>query len=921
MAERPNYYILLDLDPSATDLAAISARIQDKQREWVKAKIMGSPKFRRKAEAYLELLDDITATMSDAALRAAEADAARQELADVQAAKRAELDDKIDILIARGGPVREDDLQNLVKLLGNAVSRAEVERRVREKGLEIAGVRPKLRPDKLRLDSTIAKKIRTSLRTTGAEDLYAFLGPGLGRMSASSVLRQRAREIFQDIIAGGSLDAVEKARKELAGLAAKVFESDEAAQRYENTRSWEALQGLEEHITLSATRNVLTADQLDKLVQTACERYQVDRDDALAFIDEYADKERIVILHDVRFAGSTPGRRRRGGAQAGTEASVVDHVAPRSIGVVFAGGGPDQVSNVIVAGQRLPAEAYLTFHAAPEHSSIRLRLVESASSLGFGELHPLDEDRRIGDAQLDFREPAGELAPVTVRFRLDVDGSLGIRARNASTREEVEAHMLLHGLFDRERREPTPEVADESEYYQLLDLDPDIDDPALIGAQITAKQREWARQKTMGSPRVRRRAEACLGLIEDMREKFLGAHRQGGTARTALETAGAGSGTRPHATSTPPEVWGIDLGTTYSSIARVDEYGDAVAIPNSLSSTRTPSVVWFEDANNVVVGDAARNAACLHPDRVVAAVRTILDAPNVLFEVDGEKYSPRDIASFVIRRLVMDAEVITGEKIKEIVLSCPAHFGAQGREALQEAGHLAGLDVVGVIADPVAAAVAYCMVQRGDSTALVYDLGGSSFGVTLVAIEDGKVRILGTGGAPELGGRNWNEAIASHFAACLSDETGTPVDDLLDDRDTYGELIEASERCKVALSATAKHSVPVRLGTKTFAVGMTRDLFEELTRDLLENTITLAEVVVREDSNLTADDIDRIVLVGGATYMPQVSRRLRERFGCEVDVFEPETAVAKGAALFGIARRVDLLALDAVRRRGGGEGP
>ena len=295
MTDRPNYYVLLDLDPSVVDPAAISARIQDKQREWAKTKTMGAPKVRRKAETYLEMLPDITATMGDDALRDDEADAARQELADVQAAKRAELDDKIDILIARGGPVREDDLQNLVKLLGNVVPRAEVERRVREKGLEIARARPKQRPDKLRLDGTIAKKIRTSLGITGDEDLYAFLGTGFSKNSESSLLGKQARKMYQDIIALGALDGVEKARKELAGLAEKAFESEEAAQRYENTRSWEVLKGLEEHITLSVTGNVLTADRLDKLVRTARERFKVKPDDALAFIEEFAAKGKIIV--------------------------------------------------------------------------------------------------------------------------------------------------------------------------------------------------------------------------------------------------------------------------------------------------------------------------------------------------------------------------------------------------------------------------------------------------------------------------------------------------------------------------------------------------------------------------------------------------------------------------------------------------
>src|SRR5258705_6479770 len=227
-------------------------------------------------------------------------------------------------------------------------------------------------------------------------------------------------------------------------------------------------------------------------------------------------------------------------------------------------------------------------------------------------------------------------------------------------------------------------------------------------------------------------------------------------------------------------VFGIDLGTTYSAIAYVDEHGKPVIIPNQESERITPSVVLF-DGDNIIVGNTAKEWAKVEPHRVVSRIKQHMGDPHFVFEHEGQAYSPEDISSFVLRKVVGDAEVaLGGEKITDVVVTCPAYFGTDEREATSNAGRLAGLNVRAILNEPTAAAIAYGLEQGDDQTVLVYDLGGGTFDITMIEIKARLIRVICTGGDHRLGGISWDEAIVVYLADQFRAQTGVdsdPMDD------------------------------------------------------------------------------------------------------------------------------------------------
>jgi molecular chaperone DnaK len=242
-------------------------------------------------------------------------------------------------------------------------------------------------------------------------------------------------------------------------------------------------------------------------------------------------------------------------------------------------------------------------------------------------------------------------------------------------------------------------------------------------------------------------------------------------------------------------VYGIDLGTTYSCIAHVDEHGKPVVLQNAEGDSTTPSVVYFESADNIVVGQAAKEVVSIHPDLCVSTVKRSMGDPNWERTFQGQAYKPQDVSSFILRKVVGDTEKVTGDKIEDVVITCPAYFGVNEKEATKQAGIVAGLNVLYVIPEPTAAALAYGIEQTEDQVVLVYDLGGGTFDVTLIDIKAGEITVICTGGDRELGGKDWDDAVVSYLTQKFSEATGTPADALLEDMETYQELLNAAEKC------------------------------------------------------------------------------------------------------------------------------
>ncbi|MBF0224971.1 MAG: Hsp70 family protein [Desulfobacterales bacterium] len=345
-------------------------------------------------------------------------------------------------------------------------------------------------------------------------------------------------------------------------------------------------------------------------------------------------------------------------------------------------------------------------------------------------------------------------------------------------------------------------------------------------------------------------------------------------------------------------IYGIDLGTTYSSIAYVDDFGKAVIIPNAENQPVTPSVVFF-DGDTVVVGDVAKESSKLYPEEVVSYIKRSMGDPNYIFEYNNKYYKPEEISSYIIKKVIIDAEQYLNEKITDIVITCPAYFGINERESTRMAGEIAGYNVRQIINEPTAAAIAYGTVESNErKVVLVYDLGGGTFDITLIEIQPDSIEVICTGGDHNLGGKDWDDRIVASFVQEFQRLTNTD-EDILDDPDTCQDLQLSAEKSKKVLSQRDRTTVSVTHGGERVKVDLTREKFEEVTRDLLERTIAFTHDMLDEAKKKGYNTFDEIILVGGSTRMPQVPLRIKQEFGMDPKMFDPDGAVAKGAAIYG----------------------
>ena len=353
-------------------------------------------------------------------------------------------------------------------------------------------------------------------------------------------------------------------------------------------------------------------------------------------------------------------------------------------------------------------------------------------------------------------------------------------------------------------------------------------------------------------------------------------------------------------------IFGIDLGTTYSCIAYVNDVGKTEVVPNSDGDLTTPSVVYFEDSQNVVVGKTAKDELKTSPERVISLVKRSMGEPDVRFSgVTDSPLSPQEVSAHILRKLVKDAQDYTRQEqpIKDVVITCPAYFGFSQKEATRQAGEIAGLNVRYVIPEPTAAAIFYGMTEdtSRNQTVLVYDLGGGTFDVTVIEVNAGDIEVVCVDGDHNLGGANWDDDVATWFAEKFSEEHGTKTGELMDSDETWQELLGLAETAKRSLTSKTKHATRVTYGTDRARIEMTRDEFDTITNGRLENTIMLTRNVLEKAKAKGRDSVNKILLVGGSTYMPQIQERLKKEFPSigDISLLDPNQAVAKGAAVFG----------------------
>jgi len=349
------------------------------------------------------------------------------------------------------------------------------------------------------------------------------------------------------------------------------------------------------------------------------------------------------------------------------------------------------------------------------------------------------------------------------------------------------------------------------------------------------------------------------------------------------------------------KILGIDLGTTNSCMA-VMEGGEAVVIPNAEGARTTPSVVGFSKKGEKLVGQVAKRQAVSNPENTVYSIKRHMGDANYKVTLQGKQYTPQEISAMILQKLKTDAEAYLGETLKQAVITVPAYFNDAQRQATKDAGAIAGLDVLRIINEPTAASLAYGL-DKGDieQTILVYDLGGGTFDVSILELGGGVFEVKSTSGDTHLGGDDFDQRIVNHLLAEFRKTEGI---DLSKDKAVLQRLTDAAEKAKIELSGVASTNINLPFLTvgpdgepKHLDVDLTRAQFQKMTEDLLEKTLVSMRQAL-SDAKLTPNDLDKVILVGGATRMPAVVELVENFTGKKpYKNINPDEAVAIGAAI------------------------
>lgn len=352
-------------------------------------------------------------------------------------------------------------------------------------------------------------------------------------------------------------------------------------------------------------------------------------------------------------------------------------------------------------------------------------------------------------------------------------------------------------------------------------------------------------------------------------------------------------------------IFGIDLGTTYSCIAYVDENGQPTVVKNGEGSNITPSVVYFEDTGNIIAGRDAKDSMKTEPDRSIAFVKRQIGREKLAITVDGKDYTPEEISAYILKKITNDASKLLDTEVRDVVITCPAYFGTQEREATKNAGIIAGLNVIEIISEPTAAAIYYGVAKSQKAkTVLVYDLGGGTFDVTVIAIDDeGKITVVYSTGDHTLGGKDWDEVIKNDMMHALCE--ANVLDESEISEETNSELVFSAEEVKQKLTSHDKARETINVDEGKIKFEISRVDFEDKTEHLIEQTIDFTKEAI-EGAKKKGFSIDEILLVGGSTRMPQVENKLSE-FGIEIKHEDPDEAVAKGAAIYALGAYAGLV--------------
>ncbi len=345
---------------------------------------------------------------------------------------------------------------------------------------------------------------------------------------------------------------------------------------------------------------------------------------------------------------------------------------------------------------------------------------------------------------------------------------------------------------------------------------------------------------------------------------------------------------------------GIDLGTTYSCLAYIDEDGNPVVEKNYEQGETTPSVILFNENGEIVVGNSAKDQALMYPsERVITAIKRSM-GQDYSVTIDGNSYNPTQLSAMILRKLIGDFEENHGCTLERAVITVPAYFGENQKDQTKTAGIIAGLKEVYLINEPTAAAIAFGYGEPKDKKerVLVYDLGGGTFDVTVLEIDRGEFSTVATDGAMYLGGKDWDADLTDIILEKVAEESGTDKNALKEDPDIMQTLAYDSETIKKRLSTAENTKGTLTVDGHKYVFNINRDEFESRSEANLLQTIDIIHRVL-ESKSFTMDDIDEIILVGGSSRMPQVKNAIAANFpGKDIKIYDPDQSVAKGASLY-----------------------
>jgi molecular chaperone DnaK len=349
-----------------------------------------------------------------------------------------------------------------------------------------------------------------------------------------------------------------------------------------------------------------------------------------------------------------------------------------------------------------------------------------------------------------------------------------------------------------------------------------------------------------------------------------------------------------------PIILGIDLGTTFSAMAWVDKHGKPAILPNAEGHRTTPSVIHFYDKDACVVGEEAVKMVVVDAPNVARFIKRSMGEPDFSLEFFGRSYTPQELSAMILRKFKDDASESLGQSVRDAVITVPAYFNSSQRGATAEAGQLAGLNVLSIINEPTAAAISYGLEKFGvDRNFLVFDLGGGTFDVTVMEARGNALRTVASDGNAELGGKDWDDRLLNYVAEQFLQQCGS---DPRDDLQPYQEIYERCLHAKISLSTKPRAVVPVNFRGQRAVVTVTREEFEHLCRDLVEQCVETCAMVL-DKARMRWSDLDDVILAGGSTRMPMVYDTLKRLAGREPATgVNPDECVAVGAALAGVFR-------------------